>query len=341
MYDYIRKDVEEMMILAAILVFAFLVVIHELGHFILAKLNGIKVEEFSVGMGPKLFSVKKGETVYSLRAIPLGGFCSMMGENEEVDDHRAFNSKSIFARFTVLVAGSFMNILFTILVLSLTFTSSTIIDQTMPGLPAETAGIQAGDKIIRINEVAIHEWTEIKEVVTANAESQLEVEVLSNGETKILNMKPQFDENSQGVLLGIVPKAQIDQFSIVTGVKNTYLSASEMLKYLGDVITRKATTEDIVGPVGIMVYLGDAAKSGFLQLLLLASVLSLNLAVINLLPLPALDGGRCLLLFVELIRGKKIPPEKEGLIHFVGIVALMMLSVVIIFRDLIRFNIFG
>ena len=326
--------------ITVVIVFTALVVIHEFGHFLFARLAGIKVEEFAVGMGPKIWGVKGKETLYSVRALPIGGFCKMLGEDESNEDPRAFNNKPVWRRILVIVFGPLMNLFLAILIFSMMFAPLTVIDQLTADAPAVKAGIREGDKIIAIAGQPITAWEQIKPAVTQNVGKEITVEIERKGEKVDVALTPITKEGVEGGIIGIVPKYGFQGFSFTQGIKISFSAVDQMVSYLGNLFVGKASTEDVVGPVGIIYYMNDAAKTGILAVLQLTAVISLNLFIVNLLPLPALDGGRLMFLILEGIRRKPVDPQKEGFVHFVGFVLLMVLSALIIFRDFIRFDVF-
>ncbi len=425
-----------MNILLAIIILSVIIVIHEFGHFLLAKLNGVCVTEFALGMGPKLLKFKKGETEYCLKLFPFGGSCMMMGEDEESTSENAFNNKSVWARISIIAAGPIFNFIlafiFAIVIIAQSGYDPCVIDKVEG--PAVEAGLQVGDKIVKINkrkidlsrEYAIYEMvypTETmnityirdgKEYKTTITPEHVKKEVYQLGilinstdvtintvnedsaaqkaglkaNDKILKINgkdikkadeisPAVTENAgkememlisrdgNQMTLKVTPKAvMLDYYedgitSYGYGVKT---SALETIKYAFKeveysistvfdsfllIFKGKVTTKDVAGPVGIVNLIGDTveqtkeygASTVVLTLLSLATLLSANLGVMNLLPIPALDGGRLVFLIIEAIRRKPINREKEGMIHFVGLMVLMVLMVVILFNDII--NIFS
>jgi regulator of sigma E protease len=327
--------------IAAIIVFSALVIIHEFGHFLFAKLSGIKVEEFAVGMGPKILSTKKGETVFSIRAFPLGGFCKMLGEDQKNSDPRAFNSKPVYKRIAVIAFGPIMNLILTILIFSIVVIQVPMVNEVLPGKPAEASGIIKGDKIIAIDGNVIKQMEEVNSFISQKAGNTVNITIDRNGDKKELTMAPIYNEDANKYIIGISmqPELEVERYSIGEGMKTTADALKQMYSFLAGLVTRKATAEEVVGPVGIIDLIGKSAKLGMIYVLNLTAVISLNLFVINLLPLPALDGGRLVFLALEGIRRKPVDAEKEGLVHFVGFVLLMLLAVFIMFKDLIKLNI--
>lgn len=330
----------------SILIFGVSVIFHEFGHFSVAKFIGVKVEEFAIGMGPKLFGFKRGETVYSLRILPLGGFCKMLGEDEDSEDTRSLNNQSKLARVMILGAGSFMNIILAILLLVFVFysigTATTTIKEVDEKYPAYQNGIRAEDKIVKINDTKIEKYDQIESIITKNEKNELSITIDRKGDLKEISLQPKFDENLERYRIGIVPKTQSSiLYALETSAKQTLQISKMILSYLGQLIIGKGDTESLVGPIGIVSIVNETAKNGLLPVIHLGAMISLNLAIFNLLPIPALDGSRLMFIGIEAIRGKPINPEKEGVFHFIGFVLLMMLAVFIGYRDIIRFtNIF-
>lgn len=329
-----------MTVIIAILVFNAIVFVHEAGHFVAARLGGIKVVEFALGMGPKLVGKRIGETMYSLRAFPVGGFCMMLGEDEETKDPGAFNNSPITSRIAAVVAGPIVNLLVAILIYSIIIVpvAAPIIGQVTKGMPAEKAGIVAGDKIVEINDVRINNWQEMKPEIAKYEGKQITVTVENNGAQRDVLLTPVKNPNTDDIVIGVAQKAKIGGFSFAEGIKRTVTISKMMLSFLGQLVVGKADANEVGGPISIIVYMNDAAKSGLISVLYITAIISLNLSVLNLLPLPALDGGRLLFLFVELIRRKPVPAEKEGMVHFAGLVALMALSIFLMYKDIVKFN---
>lgn len=348
-------------VIVAILVFGLIVLIHELGHFLFAKLNGIAVVEFSIGMGPRLFHFKKGETIYSIKLLPLGGSCMMLGEDEEDPDDRAFQNKSIPARMSVIAAGPVFNFilafLLALILVGMSGYNTTMIKEVAKDSPAYEAGIRSGDKLLSVNgeNVALYQDYILFKVLKPD-EAMNTVEFsrtnLETGavERRTVSVKPEYSAEDNKYLIGI---------SIIP-FHNPVKNAGELIKYgflemkydvkvtvksLGMLLSGKASVNDLSGPVGIVVMLDDTVKAGltvsltaaFLNVLSLCILLSANLGIMNLLPIPALDGGRLLFLIIEAIRGKRMDPEKEGLVNMISMMALMALMVFVIFNDINRF----
>ncbi len=333
-------------ILAALVIFAVLVIIHECGHFFTAKAVGIKVNEFSIGMGPLLFHKEMSETTYSVRAFPIGGYVSMEGEDSESEDERAFNNKPAWARALVVAAGPLMNFLLAIIVLAGLFTYtgtsvSSVIAEVPEDLPAYGAGIEPGDKIVSVNGKASDDGGELRDLLAdAAKDSSAESVTLgiesSDGE-KTLQVPLTTDENGNRVI-GIVFDVNhniIEGFAM--GVRGSVTAERLMIEALYDLATGKGSAADVVGPIGIVNIVDQSAQSGILDLIYLLALLSLNLALVNILPFPALDGGRLLFIVIRKITGRAISDEMEAKIHLIGMILLFALMIFITIKD---FNMF-
>lgn len=321
--------------ITAVLVFTLIVVIHEFGHFIIARLSGVKVEEFAVGMGPKLWGIRPKETLYSIRAFPIGGFCKMLGEDEENQDPRAFNNKPVFKRIATIAFGPLMNLFLAVLIFSMIFATVPVVHEVSPNTPASQAGLKQGDKIVELNGTPITEWEQIRPIVDANKGKQIDLKFQRDGETRQVNVVPIPRQGEEGAMIGVMPSYAFTGFSLSQGINVTTTVTYEMVKFLGQLFTGHASMQYVEGPVKIVKRMGDAAQVGVAAVLQFTAFLSLNLCIINLLPFPALDGGRLIFLIIEAIRRKPVDPQKEGMVHFIGFVLLMILSVFIIYKDII------
>jgi regulator of sigma E protease len=329
---------------AAIFVFLLVILLHELGHFSVAKLVGIKVNEFAIGMGPKIFQRQNGETKYTLRALPIGGFVRMEGEEENSDDPRSFGKASVMSRIATIAAGATMNFVLAIIVLSIVAFNvgvpTTTLSGTIDGSPAQESGIQAGDKILAINEIEIKEWQDIVDAINYyGIGSELSVKVERYGSFETIQVMPVEDEGR--VVIGITPEYKQSIGSAVkAGFQDTWYFIKLMFQFLGMLFQGEVSTNDLAGPIGVINEVGNAAKMGFTNLLYILGFISVNLGFFNLLPIPALDGSKIVFLLIELVRGKPIDPEKEGFIHLVGFVFLISLMLIVTYKDLLRINIF-
>jgi len=335
-------------IILAILVFGIIVFIHELGHFLLAKANKIRVDEFSLGMGPRLFSFVKGETRYSLKLLPIGGSC-MMGEDDVEDvGEGSFNSKSVWARMSVIVAGAAFNFLlaliFSMIVIGYTGYDEPVISGVVEEFPAEEAGLQAGDRIVKMNNKKINIWREITYYNMFHPGETVDLVYERDGEKNEVTITPKKDEDGN-YLIGITSPAQYEKANFLTAiqygvyeVKFWICSTLESLKML---VIGQVGMDQLSGPVGIVDVVDETYQQSksygamvvLMQMLNIGILLSANLGVMNLLPLPALDGGRLVFLILEAIRGKRVAPDKEGWVHAAGMVLLLALMAFVMFND--------
>lgn len=333
---------------AAIIIFAVMIFVHELGHFIAAKSLGVKVNEFALGMGPKIFSKKEGETIYSLRLFPIGGFCSMEGEDEDTEDERSFSKKKPWKRLIILVAGAAMNILLGFVLLVGIGSASEgyvepVVREVMADSGAMEAGLATGDKILRANGRRVNIYEDLSWEVTNNTQENavLNLVVERDGARKNISIIPK--ETDGRLTYGM--SFEIGENSVFKTVRNaayrTLFYGRVVIDSFISLIRGTVPLSQVSGPIGIVNEIGNAVETaqktgfeGILNLLSLAVLLTINLGVFNLLPIPALDGGRILFVIIEMIRRKPIPVEKEAIVHFVGIVILLGLSVLIAFKDI-------
>ena len=414
-------------ILAFILIFGGLVFFHELGHLIFAKRAGILCREFAIGFGPKIFTIKKNETVYTIRLLPLGGFVRMAGEDaetvelkpgarigvlfnenqeintivvtnkdkypeariievEEADlDHqliirgyedgndemlqtykvhpkavmvedglelqiapydRQFPSKTLPQRAMAIFAGPMMNfVLAAILFMIIGIAQGVVVDEPKLGKltedgPAITSGLKEGDIVQSINGEKVDSWSDIQSTIQKNANNELNFKIERDGVNEEITVTPKLVEDSGGKrgIIGVyAPTEKSFIKAIGYGFTETYLWTKQIFIVLGDLVTGGFSIDALSGPVGIYVSTEEVAKSGIFYLLKWAGVLSINLGIMNLLPLPALDGGRLLFFAIEAVRGKPIDKQKEGMVHFIGFALLMLLMIVVTWNDIQRF----
>lgn len=330
-----------MTIIYAIVIFLLLIFIHEFGHFIAAKACDVKVNEFSLGMGPELWSRQGEETKHSLRAIPIGGYCAMEGEDEDSDHERALNKKNGWQKFLVFVAGATMNVVLAVIIMIAialySGAATTTLDSVEEGLPAAQAGLLAGDQIVAIDGEKMGSWEEITNVISNTKKESLEVTVLRDDEELTYTVPVGYNEEEHRNILGIMTRAEHNPGSaVVRGCQGTWAMGVAMVDVLGQLFTGKVSTKELSGPVGIVSIVNEQSKLGFIYVAYLTALISLNLAIINLLPFPALDGGRILFLIIRKITGKAVTDEMEARFHFVGIVLLLALMVYVTFNDIGR-----
>ncbi len=408
-------------LISSILVFSVIVLIHEYGHYKAAKRVGIKVYEFAIGMGPLLYKREKNGTIYSIRALPIGGFCQMEGEDEDVRTSTSFSTKTIWQRFQVVFSGPLMNfVLALVLFLIIAFSfgvygnhidylaedsneyeaglrtgdkivsingkkvyiwedisyaiagnespfytiayerdgqvretridnnyrnligitsklkdgnTTTTVSPTDVTAPAYVAGIKDGDVITKINDVSVNSWDDvINQVELTESGKEVKVTVDRDGSTLDFNVLPEKQ-------IAVKFNTQLERSFITVISSSAYKTVyyiELMFKTIGQILTGKIGTDSLGGPVMVISMIGEAAENGILSLLNLAAFISINLGFMNLLPIPALDGSKILLLLIEAVRGKAIPAEKEGYVNFIGFVALMGFMIFITYKDILR-----
>ncbi|MFT8707925.1 MAG: RIP metalloprotease RseP [Sporolactobacillus sp.] len=410
-------------LIVVVLIFGLLVSIHELGHLLVAKQSGILCREYAIGFGPKLFSLKKGETVYTLRLLPIGGYVRMAGEDPEiiavkpgqsvgfflnaggavnrlVTDHlenypdarfmtvnscdlerdlhlsgyeqedgplirypvdheatyvannqdfqiapldRQFASKSLPKRFLTIFAGPFMNLVLAVIIFIIYFNISGIpsdapvLGQLIPGYPAQQAGLKAGDHVLRVNGEKMTSWLSITNFVEAHPNQKVTFTVRRGNATHSIDLVPRA-QSVKGKPIGRIGVYQSNYYSLPESLKmsvtQTYFWIKMELQGLGKLVTGGFNLNQLSGPVGIYHATGEVVAQGLVLVLNWTAFLSINLAVINLLPLPALDGGRLFFLIVEGLRGKPVEPQKEALVHFIGFALLMVLMLLVTWNDI-------
>lgn len=335
-----------MKILIAILVFGVIIAFHEFGHFIVAKLCGIRVNEFAIGMGPAIFKKQKGETLYALRLLPIGGFCAMEGEDSESADERAFRNKGFWKKTAVLVAGAFMNIVLGfIIVLIMLSTSEYLISTTVSAFDdnavSSASGLQVDDEIKKINGVSI--WTD-RDVVYQllnDTDGVVSMVVMRDGEKVNLDevrFKTGKNEITGKQTIEIDFKVYRIRNSVGAVITGTFRETASVARLIWisliDLLSGKYGFNELSGPVGIVGAIGEVTTYGWRSLMQMVVFITINVGVFNLLPLPALDGGRIVFCMISAITKKEIKPETEGMIHFIGLALLMLLMVAVTFNDI-------
>ena len=337
-----------MNIIIAILILGFLIFFHELGHYSVAKFCGIKVNEFSIGFGPKLFGFTKGETLYAIRAIPMGGFVKMEGEDKESDDERAFSNKPTWQKFLVVVAGAFMNlllgfILMLILVLNTSKITDMIIEKFADGAVSSSYGLKEGDKILKIDKYSLKTISDLNYILIEVSDRGVNVIVERNNEKitlenvhfsviedkesgiKIANIDFKFGQKDITFLNAL--RYSFD--SVISDIKSVWITLAGLIK-------GKYSLKVMSGPIQITETMATMSSQGFIPLMRFVILITVNWGVINLFPLPALDGGRILFLLIEMIRRKPLKQEWEGYIHLIGFALLILLSIYVIYNDILR-----
>lgn len=343
-------------IILFLLIFGIVVISHEFGHFIIGKRNGIRVVEFAVGMGPTLFSFQKGETKYSLKLLPLGGACMYDGEdglaeeNGETDEH-SFLAAPVWARIAAVFAGPFFNFvlafIFSLIIVAFNGSDRPVIQQVIDNSAAKEAGLMAGDEILKINGERTLLSREVTLISALSRGEAMDIQIKRDGQVQNIALTPRYSEEDGryyiGLTTGEVIKCnplQVFQYSVYEmryWVKMTYKSLLMLLQ-------GRVTKDEVSGPIGIAQMVGDnyeiaktyGTSSVIFTMMNIVILLSVNLGILNLLPIPALDGGRLVFMFIEVIRGKPIAPEKEGMVHFAGLVVLILLMVFVMYNDIMR-----
>ncbi len=414
-------------VIAFIVIFGALVFFHEFGHFIFAKRAGILCREFAIGMGPKVFTHKKGETTYTIRLLPIGGYVRMAGEDPEMveikpghrvgllfdkdekinkiilnnkekfpncrvveveyadiekdlmikgypDDeneslhtfrihpeaviiengvesqiaplNRQFGSKTLAQRFMAIFAGPMMNFVLAFIVFVLIAllqgvpTNEPKLGEITPDGSAKTAGLQKDDIVQAINGSEISTWEDVVKIIRKNPNKELDFSIVRDGKEQEIQVIPQ-EKKVDGKKMGIIgvysPVEKSPLQAITIGAKETYMWTQQIFVMVGKLVTGQFSINALSGPVGIYVSTDEVAKSGIYYLMKWAGILSINLGIMNLLPIPALDGGRLMFIAVEAVRGKPIDRQKEGMVHFIGFALLMLLMLVVTWNDIQRF----
>ena len=328
-------------IISALAVFLLVVLFHELGHFLVAKAVNIKVNEFSIGMGPAIVQSQKGETEYSLRAIPLGGYCAMEGEDEDSADPRGFDQAKPWQRFFTILAGPIMNILTAVLLFSIYAAMMgqpvPVVDEFTENSVLAEAGLEEGDEITAINGVAVEGQEHLRNIVQEHGSEMLTITYEKpDGTSNSVDVQAQ--EQDGRYLIGFIARTVRDNpiNSIKQGFKMTWTTFIQLFQILGMLFSGQLGMDAVSGPVGVISTIGQAASNGLMPLIFLTGYISVNLAFFNLLPIPALDGSKLLFIIIEKLRGKPVNKELETKITMVGFAFLLGLIVLISIKDIIN-----
>lgn len=330
-----------MTIVIAILMFTFLVLIHELGHFLTAKKLGVKAYELAIGMGPKIFGKRYKDTEYTLRAIPFGAYVRFGDEEDSLfEDGDNFMNQSPLDRIKIIIMGPLVNLaaalLIMILVVFMMGVPMNKIGDLAQGMPAIEAGIEVGDRIIEIDGQKITDWQGVVEKISDNTAAPINM-VVETPDEKIKTVELTPVEKDGKLMIGITPAIEKNLGkSVVNGTKATARMSTMMLDVVKQLFTGKANLDEFSGPVGIVSIVNDAASSGWINVLYLTAVLSLNLGILNLLPIPALDGSKILIYGFEAITGKPMNRELEMKLTMIGFAVLMAFTLFITFKDIMK-----
>ncbi|MGH4052795.1 MAG: RIP metalloprotease RseP [Clostridium sp.] len=325
----------------AILAFSLLVIIHELGHFILCKLNGVKVSEFSLGMGPKLFGIKGKETEYLIKAFPIGGYVKMEGEDGGSDDPRSFTNKTPLQKLSIVSAGAIMNLILAVVLFAIIGAATgkiiPVIGEVVPNGAAMKAGMQVGDKITKVNKVSIEKWDQFTDEIDISKGENISIEIERNSVVKTFSLKPIKNVEVNRFMVGIGGTLEKMSFGEVVsyGFTKTISTSKLIFEVLGTIFKGKFSVNDVGGPISIIRISTMAAQTGILNLMLLTAMLSVQLGILNILPFPALDGGWIFMLLFEIISGKKLDDKKVGIVNYIGFMILMAFMVFIVIKDIV------
>ena len=338
-------------IAAAVFVFGLLVLVHEFGHFITAKMTGMRVDEFAIGFGPKLISKRRGETIYSLRAIPLGGFNDIAGMDSDNNPagERGFCAKPVLSRMIVILAGAAMNFVLPIVLFFMIYATlgeghpanEPIIGGVIDGMSAEKAGLKDGDEILSVDGQTVGTWKEFTDKLrTIEAGQNILLKYKRGDEIGEVTVSPTFNEQEKRVLIGVQSSIVYEEKSVpesfTLAISHTKEITVMMIDSIAMLFREPEQTENLAGPIGIVQMSGQVAERGFIPLLNFAALLSINLGIVNLLPVPVLDGGHFVNLFIEAVRGKPLGSKAVAYTQRVGIALLLMLMLFATKNDLVR-----
>ena len=326
--------------LVAILFFGIVIMFHELGHFLFAKLFKVKVNEFSIGMGPAIFKKKKGETDYAVRILPIGGYVSMEGEDEDSEDQHAFNNKPLWQRMIIVAAGATVNLIMGVIIVAIMLCQSDLIGTTQirsfyDNATSAASGLEAGDKIVKINGKRVYSQYDITFLMMRDDDGVMDFVVKRDspieGQENLISIHYDF------IIVGVKP-------TFLSVTKNAFLESISIGRMvwisLFDLITGRYGLSEVSGPIGVINYVADAASASstsmdWTPLLTIMALIAINVGLFNLLPIPALDGGRLFFMFIELIIRRPIPQKFEKWVHAVGMILLLAFMAVISFKDIV------
>ncbi|MDE6781479.1 MAG: site-2 protease family protein [Ruminococcus sp.] len=344
-------------IIIAVIIFGLIVTVHEFGHFICAKLSKVRVLEFSIGMGPKLIQKKSGETMYSLRLLPVGGYCAMEGEDEDSDDPHSFRSAKLWKRMIILAAGAGMNFVlgFTTIVVMMSmldslpttqisgFSAVELEDGTLERQSGSyDSGLRHDDIFYKIDNSRVYSMLDLKLILTSSPENVHDVTVIRNGE-KIKIDDVNFRSPDGGTIDFSLVYEDKTPAAIVKGSGKMFMSMGHIVGLsLKQIVRGQAKKEDVSGPVGVVTAISETTQESeslediIFQLVYMTSLITINIGILNLLPIPGLDGGRLMFCLIELVRRKPIKPEHEGYVHLAGMVLLFGVMIFATYNDIVR-----
>lgn len=344
-----------LLIIISVLLFSLVIFIHELGHFMTARWAGVKVNEFAIGMGPAIFKKQKGDTLYSIRLLPIGGYCAMEGEDSESDDANAFGKKSVYKRLIIVATGAIMNIVLAlvfmvIILMQQTQFASTTIGSFSADAVTNQYGLQVGDTIKSMDGYNVATYTDIGFVLAVNKDLKSDIVVERNGETLTLSdvrfASCANDEGKTTIVRDFyLQPIEKNFFTLIAQTFKEIVSNVRMVySTIIGLVTGTFSFNDVSGPVGMVSLISNAASEGLKvnfmaalnNIIMMMMVLTVNLGIFNLLPLPALDGGRLVFLILEAIKGKPINPKYEGLVHTVGFILLILLMLFVSINDVLK-----
>jgi regulator of sigma E protease len=334
-------------IVAWIVVFGVLVAVHELGHYFVAKAFHMHVDEYSLGFGPALFSRQWGETQYSLRAVPLGGYVRVRGmDGQSTGDPDDYPNRPRWQRFSVIFAGPVMNIVLAVILYAIALglvgapTATTTIQHLIAHYPAQHAGIRAGDRIVAIDGQHITNGNQVSTIIARHAHNQIRVAVMRGRQHLNFLVHPRYDRHLKQYLIGIQLGLKVVHLNVFAamakGLSSTFQLVGLWFAYLYGMITGHKGFA-VMGPVGIAIQVGAAARAGWYWLITLGAMLSANLALFNILPVPVLDGSRLFLLGVEGVRRRAMDPQRESMIHMVGMAFLLLFVIFVTYHDVVHY----
>ena len=334
-------------VLFAILFFGFIIALHEFGHFSTAKLFGMRVNEYSIGMGPALLKKTKGETQYSLRLLPIGGFVALEGEDEDSDDPRAFGNQKAWKRFIVIAAGATLNIILGLVLIGIMLgvtgsVPTTTVSDVSDELAAAENGVHIGDKIVSIDGVRVFSSRDLYYCLFRSEDDSYDIVLKRDGQKLSLTDVPVQYSAEQGYCSFIVGSEKVGFLNSISGTFRETLSMSKMIFLsLVDMIRGHYGLKDMSGPIGTINIVADTAiesvkTSDYGSIIFILAFITVNIGIVNLLPLPALDGGRLFFILIEMIVRKPVPKKFEAVVHAVGLVLLLALMALISFNDIVN-----